>query len=107
MHGTLFGECYRDVETTSATPVGEQLQLLSSKLVLIQQHMVVAGPVGALDPSMAVQVEVKLCRVANVPIHQGTCTVTHPLDMPSKAHADLLHSADRMRYIQGQSSIAL
>ncbi len=36
--------------------------------------MVVAGPVGALDAGMAVQVEVKLCRVADVPVNQRACT---------------------------------
>lgn len=37
--------------------------------------MVVARPVGALDASMAVQVEVKLCRVADVPVNQSACRV--------------------------------
>lgn len=55
-------------------PVGEKLQLLGTKLVLIQQDMVVARPVGALDTSMAVQVEVELCGVADVPVNQSSCS---------------------------------
>ena len=32
-----------------------------------------ARPVGSLDTSMAVQVEVKLCGVADVPVNQSAC----------------------------------
>ena len=35
--------------------------------------MVVARPVGALDASMTVQVEVKLRGVADVPVNQSAC----------------------------------
>ena len=59
------------------SPVGEELQLLGTKLVLIQQDMVVAGSVGALNARMAVQVEVKLCGVADVTVHQSTCNSKH------------------------------
>ena len=38
--------------------------------------MVVARPVGALDASMTVQVEIKLCGVADVPVNQSACTNT-------------------------------
>jgi len=38
--------------------------------------MVVARPVGALDASMTVQVEVKLCGVADVPVNQSACRKT-------------------------------
>ena len=56
-----------------ASPVGQELQLLSTKLVLVQEHMVVAGAVGALNTGMAVQVEVELSGVADGPVHQSTC----------------------------------
>ena len=36
--------------------------------------MVVAGAVGALDASMAVQVKVELCGVADVRVNQSACT---------------------------------
>lgn len=58
----------------SDIPVGEELKLLRTKLVLIQQDMVVARPVGALNTGMAVQVEVKLCGVADVPVDQSSCS---------------------------------
>lgn len=72
------GYCLTVCECNSAcerkhAPVRQKGQLLCAKLVLIKQHMVVAGPVGALDPRMAVEVEVKLCWVADVPVNQGSC----------------------------------
>ena len=58
----------------SNQPVGKKLKLLGSKFVLIQQDMVVARPVGTLNTGMAVQVEVELCRVADVPVNQSPCS---------------------------------
>ena len=55
-------------------PVGEKLKLLGAKLDLVQQDMVVARPVGALNTGMAVQVEVELCGVADVPVNQSSCS---------------------------------
>ncbi len=50
--------------------------------------MVVARPVGALDASMTVQVEIKLCGVANVPVNQSACTNT-TFSLVKKLHRPL------------------
>ena len=55
-------------------PEGHESQVLGAKLILIQQDMVVAGTVGALNAGVAVQVEVKLCGVADVPVYESTYT---------------------------------
>jgi len=74
MHAHTHTPIHTDIHTPP--PEGHEGQLLGAKLVLIQQHMVVTRPVGALDASMTVQVEVKLCGVADVPVNQSACTNT-------------------------------
>ena len=76
MHTHTHTQAYTLRQTHTRPPEGHEGQLLGAKLVLIQQYMGVARPVGALDASMAVQVEVKLCGVADVPVNQSACTNT-------------------------------
>ena len=64
-------------------PEGHESQVLGAKLVLIQQDVVVARAVGALDAGMAVQVEVKLCGVADVPVYQSTCIAQRLVNIKS------------------------
>lgn len=52
-----------------AQVVREQLEVVGSKLVLVHQHMEVHGAIGALQPSVRVQVEVKLVGVADPGVH--------------------------------------
>ena len=79
----------------SQVPVGEELQLLGTKLGLIEQDMVMARPVGSLDSSMAVQVEVELGGVADVPVDQSACNKNSRQLATHQARTSLRTSACR------------
>lgn len=51
----------------------QALQLVGVKVVVVPQHVVVAGPTCSLNALVATQVEVKLCRVRNSHINGGAC----------------------------------
>jgi hypothetical protein len=56
-----------------AEVVGKGLQCISCEVVLIPQDMVVSRTACALDASVAAQEEVKLCRMADLRVHNSTC----------------------------------
>ena len=55
-----------------ALPICEELQSIRCEPILIHQHMVVTGLVMSFQASMAIQEEVKLGGVADVPINHST-----------------------------------
>jgi hypothetical protein len=58
---------------STALPVRQDLQAVGGEAVLIEQHVVVRGPVGALDAGVAVEVEVEFIRVDDVAVDKDTC----------------------------------
>jgi len=65
-----------------AKVVGKGLQCISCEVVFIPQDMVVSRTARALDASMAAQEEVKLCRVADLRVHNSTCNLTQTKTKP-------------------------
>ena len=52
--------------------VSKHLQLVSSELVVVPEHLVVARPAGPLNPLMGQQVEVPLSGVVYPLVHYST-----------------------------------
>ena len=52
--------------------IGQHLQVVSSEIVVVPQHLVVARPAGALDTLVTKQVEVTLGGVIDSLIHYST-----------------------------------
>ena len=52
--------------------VGQLLQLISLKSVIVPENMIVSWSGGPLDPLVGAEVEVELCRVGDADVHGGT-----------------------------------
>ena len=52
--------------------VSQDLQLVSSRLHVIPEHLVMAGPAGPLNTLVAQEVEVSLCGMVDTLVHQST-----------------------------------
>jgi len=82
------GACAADVCVTQL--VGQLLELVSIKMIIIPEHVIVAGAGGALDTLMRAEIEVKLRGVSDTNVDGGTSG-----DVPGLAALLLLVRAEQ------------